>query len=212
MDFDEDYDDFDNENGGQGEFTDDYEEELSFFEKYKVAIIVVSVIVVLLIVGIGYTILSKPEEAPPVVEQAPVETISPEEQYQQELGESGIGKELAISSNVYNQGNLEDNTFRKDLLGVDAPENYVKPLKVTTVVDGVTYVKHRAMTGDGIDLYYLDLEYKGQAGIATISYSLYQMLPSEGTLDMNIEVITDSNGKVFATYFSQLSTDAYKKK
>lgn len=151
---------------------------------------------------------SKKPVATPV--QAPVSTaqngatVDPVQQQKDALYKNGIGKEYVSQQNIFDQGPIEANKFRKDFLNNDAPETYKRPLKVVTVNDSVSYIKHRTITDDGIDLYWVDATYKGKKTQFTISYYIYQALSPQGVMDVQVETVTDADEHVYITSMAAL--------
>jgi hypothetical protein len=193
----------------------DEEAELAEYEaarnKRRVLFIGIGVAVVLIVIiffmikGGGGS--KKPTVAPV---QTPVSTaqngksVDPVQQQKDALYKNGIGKEYVSQQNIFDQGPIEANKFRKDFLNNDAPETYKRPLKVVTVNDSVSYVKHRTITDDGIDLYWVDATYKGKKTQFTISYYIYQALSPQGVMDVQVETVTDADGHVYITSMAAL--------
>lgn len=208
---DEDLEEMDDDDDDDDE--DDDDDDLSLKDKIiKAAPFVV--IGIILIIGVVITFSnskSEPEPKPEIVQPVKEEPIkSQQEQDKEYLNSLGIGKNIGENGVIY-QGTIEDDSFRKDLFGEDTPEMYGNKVKISNIIDGVSYEKHRATTGDGIDLYYIDISYKGQKGKTTIPYALYKILPDEGTLDLEVEVVTTENDNVICTYFKPLDVKEYKK-
>lgn len=197
LDEEEDYDEDDD---------DILDDDDGFLKKNFKWIIIGGVILVSVIVII-FVITKKDNTPPPapVQEQPPPEpTTDPRLAEIQSLYEQGIGKEYVDETNLFAQGNIESNKFRRDFSGNDQPENFKLPVKITVVRDGVSYVKHRAVTADGIEIYWLEGEFKGKACMFTIPYSIYQVIQPEGVIDVEVEVVTDANDSQTITSFTAI--------
>lgn len=71
-----------------------------------------------------------------------------------------------------------------------------------TITDFITYTKHRAITGDGVEFYWLEAVYKKQPCKVQVPYSIYSKLDDEGITVVDAEVLTLDNGSQIVTYMS----------
>lgn len=140
-----------------------------------------------------------------------VETqLSDEEKLQQELSKQGYGVDAVIKDSQNSSTiPVQTDTFLKDLEGKDIPEMF-EVKAITEISDFVTYTKHRAITGDGIELYWLEGRYKGQACRLTIPYKYFKELPEEGAVICTIEIVQTKDGNKLATHF-QFDPGTYDK-
>src|SRR5690606_6135627 len=66
--------------------------------------------------------------------------------------------------------------------------------QIYTTIDFVSYTKKRAVTGDGIELYWLDAEYKGKPAKIQVSFKIFKELDPVGVTVVDVEV-TKAKGK-----------------
>lgn len=132
---------------------------------------------------------------------------------QQQLNEANIGATAVsqyTSDDKTNTTAITSDTFStKDLTGKDVPENYVVKA-ITSVVEFIPYTKHRATTGSGVELYWLEGEFRGEPCKFTVSYSIFKELPDSGAVPCNVEIVQTTDEALIATHF-QFSVDAYEK-
>lgn len=176
---------------------DQYEESTPFFKTGKGVALIAGVVVVIAIVL--FLVFGKKESPPPIAPSEPVEQIDPREVVRGELYKKGIGKDAIDEKNIYEQGPIESNDFRKDFLNNDVPENYVLPIDIVAVNDSVSYTKHRTMTDDGMDMYWVDAIYKSKNTRFTVPYYIWQTLAPQGVMDVIVEVVTDAEENTFVT-------------
>lgn len=202
-----DFDD-DEEEEGEDQGSDEVLNEGSGFKLTKIQMIGIGVAVgALLIIGAYFLFFKKappPPPAPPTEVAQPETPIDEERLAKEALYKEGIGKEFLDETNVYEQGNLENFAFRKDFTAIDQPEKFATPIRITTVKDGVSYTKHRSVLGDGVEVYWVDGEYKGRKVTFTIPYSIYQVIDTSGVMDVTVEVVTDKNNSKTVTNFTAL--------
>jgi hypothetical protein len=181
---------------------DDDEEELldapGNTKKY-ILIGVIAVLVITLFIFIYVITRPKPAEIPPL--PTPTPTPDPALVLRDELYKQGIGKEFVNEQNIYEQGNMEPNEFRIDFTGIGQPEKFTLPIKIMSVNDTVAYTKHRAQTGNGVEIYWLEGEYQGRKCVFTVKYSIYEIIADSGTIDVVVEVVTDATGSKTITNF-----------
>ena len=200
-DDDEDEDEDDEEESSLDDDDDegDFDDEPPFFKTPKGIAIIAGAVVALGLVA--FLVFGKGEEqaAPPApTEPAPAEeTIDPATALKDSLYKKGIGKEAVDEENIYEQGNIESADFRKDFVSTDAPEHYVEPIEIMGVNDSVSYVKHRTMTDDGMDMYWVDAEYKGKKTRFTVPYYIWRTLAPQGVMDVIVETIVDAEDNTF---------------
>lgn len=177
-------------------------------------LILIGIICLILVVII--ILVTKDRKENEVVEQVNTATqqvvpeLSDEEKLQQELSQEGYGVDAVIrDSQTINTTPVQTDTFLKDLDGKDIPELF-EVKEITNIFDFVIYTKHRAVTGEGIELYWLEGKYKGQPCRLTIPYQYFKELPDEGAVICKIEIVQTTEGNKLATNF-QFDPDAYNK-
>lgn len=199
------YGDFEIEEDGEDENRDDslegdgeeFDEEIPWFKKPPV-ILGLAVAGIALLAVIYFVFIKKDPPPPPVTEEV-VEQPNQAEVLKGELYKMGIGKEAINETNIYEQGPLESADFRKDFVNTDSGETYVLPIDIIAVNDSVSYTKHRTMTDDGMDMYWVDAVYKSKKTRFTVPYYIWQTLAPQGVMDVVAEVVTDAEGKTFVT-------------
>lgn len=175
------------------------DDEIVPFYKTPKGMAIIGGAVVLVLAAIWF-IFFKKEPEPPPPPPAPdeeVEEVDPKDVMREELYQIGIGKESLNEQRIYEQGNIESEDFRKDFTNTGVPENYVTPIEIVGVNESVSYVKHRTVTGNGIDVYWVDAVYKSQKTVFTVPYYIWRTLAPEGVMDVVVEVITDADKNVY---------------
>lgn len=101
--------------------------------------------------------------------------------------------------NKVNNGKLTPSgDFLKDVNGNQIPANYeVKQVKEET--DFVNYEKRRGVTGDGVELLWLDAEYKGIPYTVQVPFKIWKELDPKGITVVSMEVLyLDQDRKVIS--------------
>lgn len=193
-----DYDDEDDEEDDLDSSSDTGEDkEPSNINKKH--IIIGAGIVVVLIGIILFFVLGGEEEQAVIEEPVVEEKVDSLTEMQDSLYKKGIGKEAVDEKKIYDQGPLSGKDFRKDFTNIDSPESYEMPIKIAAVNDSVSYTKHRTMTDDGMDMYWVDAQYKSKKTRLTLPYYIWQTLSPQGVMDVIVETVTDKGGKTFVT-------------
>lgn len=104
-------------------------------------------------------------------------------------------------TNMNQTSSPEKDNMVKDLNGISLIQNYTVG-KITTVVDFVNYKKHRAITADGMELLWLEVDYKGKPYKVTVPFKIYKELDPEGITVVDIEVLNLGNGNQVISYMS----------
>jgi len=147
-----------------------------------------------------------PEPPPPpiVVTQPAPEPVDPTLEQLQQLYLMGIGRYYIDRANLFAQGNIEADTFRRDFSQVDQPEHFIPPFQINTVTENISYTRHRAVLDIGIEVYWIEGSFQGRRVRAMIPFSLYLSLAPQGVLAAEMEVVTDATGSVTITYIRPL--------
>ncbi len=69
----------------------------------------------------------------------------------------------------------------------------------------VNYEKFRATTGEGLELFWLDIIYKEKEYRAQIPYYIYVQLEDKGIIIVNMEVLTLVDGGTMITFMQVVS-------
>ena len=98
-----------------------------------------------------------------------------------------------------NTGEVTDTgDFLKDINGSQIPKHY-EVKKITYETDFVSYVKKRGVTGDGVELLWLDAEYKGNPYVIQVPFKVWKELDETGITVVDMEVLTiDKDLKVIS--------------
>ena len=104
--------------------------------------------------------------------------------------------------NKVNAGDISDaNDFLVDINGNPIPNNYeVKQIKTET--DFVNYEKRRGITGDGIELLWLDAEYKGIPYTIQVPFKIWKELDPKGITVVSMEVLYLEDDSKVISYMS----------
>lgn len=197
---------------------DDDDDDDDFEEKYRrnkereskksgnKKAMIIGIVAIACVVGIGsYSYVSN-KKAKEQIAQA-------EEQARQALESNKEDVTVGVP-NMYNSSNYEGTTneeavsssqdFLKDLNEKPVETNY-KIASIETVRDYVDYEKKRAIMDDGMEIYWLDLTYKGKKYRMQVPLSLFQSLTSEKHITLvDIELTTLDNGSQLITYMSMV--------
>ena len=178
-------------------------EDESFFQQHKKKIFV-GIGIAVVAIGIIIFANTRPETyvpAPPPPPPPP--TVDPWENLR-EIHEAGIGAYWLDEARIFEQGNIESLTFRQDFSQVDQPEMFALPIRIDTARDNMAFTRHRAVTAPGVEVYWLEGDFRGRRIVTTIPYALYQLLPPSGIVAVDVEVVTDANGAITITYVRPL--------
>jgi len=167
-----------------------------------IALIILAVIALLAIIILRPT----PEPPPPpvVVVPTPPPPVDPTLEQLQQLYLMGIGRYYIDRANLFAQGNIEADSFRRDFSQIDQPEHFEPPFQINTVIENIAYTRHRAVLDAGIEIYWIDGTFQGRQVRAMIPFSLYLSLSPQGVLTAEMEVVTDATGSVTVTYIRPL--------
>ena len=79
--------------------------------------------------------------------------------------------------------------YVQDLYGLSTRVDYTVD-KISYVADFVTYTKHRGTWGGGLELYWLDAEYKGNKYVVQVPFKYYKELDETGIVPVKMEVLS----------------------
>lgn len=99
--------------------------------------------------------------------------------------------------------------FVKDLYGLTTQVNYTVA-SIGVAADFVNYTKHRGTWGGGLELYYLDCEYKGTKYVVQVPFQYYKELDETGIVPVKMEVlrIKGDTSNDYLTVISYMQLDA----
>lgn len=115
--------------------------------------------------------------------------------------EPGIPSFYGVGEEQNDEYLYDSSLITKDLNGNQVPTSYVV-VNSETVTDYINYKKYRSATGDGLEFYWLEAEYKGQPYKVQVPYSVYSKLDYSGITVVNMEVLELEDGSKMITYMS----------
>lgn len=193
--------------------------------------LVIGVIAVVVIVVIAITFIGKfrkqdtqqvpeetqmeeqPSEVTDTGEDNTVTQEEPPELTDEQLDNSDLNVKDISSDFDEENGETSDaplssvNDFVKDLDGNDIPSTYHISNRSYTK-DYVSYVRRRAVTDDGMELYWLDIVYKDHNYKVQVPFYVFESLEEKGICVCTMEVLTLSNGSKVISYMEVLKDAA----
>jgi hypothetical protein len=124
---------------------------------------------------------------------APVKEVVKDQVPTQDMPEPGKVTpgitDIGTNRQSINNTPVSDDTFVKDLNGLPV-ETQFKVENIQYTIDFVSYTKKRAATADGIELYWLDAEYKGKPAKIQVPFKIFKELDLVGVTVVDVEVTT----------------------
>lgn len=125
-------------------------------------------------------------------------------------------------SNQFTEGdpNYEDSTKNKTTNKIVSADDFVKDLEGDDVsavyqvehreyVDAhVSYTAHRAIVDDGMELYWIDVEYKGKKYKVQVPFYYFKDFGDTGICKVNMEVLYLENGGQVISYMQVIAEDS----
>lgn len=103
--------------------------------------------------------------------------------------EGGAGiKDISQDTVKSNTTPVVADKFVSDLKGNSVAENY-DIAGIHTVTDFISFKKKRAVTGKGVELYWLDATYKGVPAKVQVPFSIFKELDETGITVVDVEVV-----------------------
>ncbi len=96
--------------------------------------------------------------------------------------------------------------YIKDLNGLDVSAVY-NVESIDFVEDYVSYETRRAITDDGMEMYWLEANYNGKAYRIQIPFYYYRSLGTSGICKVNVEVLTLVGGGKVVSYMQVIQED-----
>lgn len=158
---------------------------------------IVAIVIIIAIVAISGSSKSKEikETAQPVVSQ-------PSTVEEDDSKRAGIDNLNSDTQRKNTSVITDPSSVTKDLNGKEVDSDYnIKSIKTLTEVIG--YSKYRTLLGDGLEFYWLDVDYKGQPYKVQVPLAIYKELSSnKGYVVVDAEVTTTTEGSEIITYMS----------
>lgn len=156
---------------------------------YIAAAVVILVVVVLFVLFIGRRGRGGSEDVPPppVQSDASTSALEPEPV----IGPSGVGvQDFSQNTTMTNSDVLTNpDKYTEDIHGLTVQVGYTAK-SISRVADFVNYTKHRGTWGGGLELHWLDAEYKGAHYVVQVPFEYYKELADEGIVPVSMEVLT----------------------
>ena len=158
------------------------------------------VVLVLIVVIIFFVNSSKKREQELLLLQ--------QQQEQQTQNNSNTNEVKPGIPNFYGVGEEQNDEYMYDpsLITKDLNGNQVSPDYVVVdsqeVTDYINYKKFRSPTGNGLEFYWLEAEYKGQPYKVQVPYSVYSKLDYSGITVVDMEVLTLEDNSKMITYMT----------
>lgn len=173
-------------------------------------------VAVVLVVVVAFLVLGKarkkdvPVQDPNPIEQqdqttepvpnTPVEPEVPEIPDDTNIGTQDFRNDTTMVSDT----ELTDpEDFTKDIYGLTLRVDYTVA-KIQEASDFVSYEKKRGTWGGGLELYYLDAEYKGKKYVIQVPFKYYKELDDSGIIPVKMEVLRIQS-ETDGTYLSVVS-------
>ena len=137
------------------------------------------------------------EDPPPATqteqEQQPVQQEQqPATQPEVDNGQpQGVGTQDFTQNTTMSNSDVLTNPdqYVQDLYGLSTRVDYTVD-KISYVADFVSYTKHRGTWGGGLELYWLDAEYKGNKYVVQVPFKYYKELDDTGIVPVKMEVLS----------------------
>lgn len=179
-------------------------------KKFSNKLVIVIAIVVLAAIVILFSILSRSggDKTPETSSNEQPFSRPTTETEMQEITEAVETEGFKPGAIDYEEGELktpdhldQSTDFLKDLNGVEIPVSYnVKSMDYVT--DYVNYTKRRASMDDGMELYWLEVEYNGLRYRCTVPFWRYKAMSDSGICVVKIEVLTLEGGEKVISYMA----------
>ena len=107
------------------------------------------------------------------------------------LSDDSLGTQNFLENTTMQTSDVltDPDMYIEDLYGLTTRVDYVVE-KISNVADFVSYEKHRGTWGGGLELYWLDAEYKGQHYVIQVPFEYYKELDDVGIVPVKMEVLT----------------------
>lgn len=122
-----------------------------------------------------------------------------------------------IEAGKYEEGVLTKTTpeyysstdYLKDLNGYEIPAVYTIQ-NITYDVAHVNYQSKRATIDEGMEFYWLEIDYNGKKYRTQCSYNMFRNLDTEGICKVAVEILTLDSGQQVVSYMKVVSEDYTK--
>lgn len=185
---------------------------------------IVAAIGILLLVASAFLILGLGSKGKEEVVPQQQDMQQPVVQQPVERPTNDSNSDSSASTNEDNSLGTQDFTGNTNMTNSDIlinPDKYVEDIyglttrvdytvsQINQVADFVSYEKQRGTWGGGLELYWLDAEYKGQKYVIQIPFKYYKEIDEKGIVPVKMEVLTiegSASGETL-TVISYMSLD-----
>lgn len=171
------------------------------------AVVVVVVIAALLFLG------SRSKNNEPVTDPNPPPVSEPngsDGPTEPDIDDPSIGtQDFSKDTNNKSDSAMTDpENFTKDIYGLTTRVDY-DVAQIQSAADFVNYTKCRGTWGGGLELYYLDAEYRGSHYVVQVPFKYYKELDDTGIVPVKMEVlrIKSDTSSDYLTIISYMSLD-----
>lgn len=110
--------------------------------------------------------------------------------------------DIQMGSNMTQNSDTSDpKDFLKDINGNKVPKKY-DVARIERATDFIDYTKRRAVTGDGVELLWLDATYKGRKYEVQVPFEVYKELDSSGITVVDVEILHTRGGGTIVSYMN----------
>ena len=188
-------------------------QETSVDKKKKVLIVIVSVVVVILFVIVGFLVFggnsSDKAEASASLQTTkqsqdakPKEDDTKKQQKDYPTDVNAGVPDIEMGTNMkQNSDTTDPKEFLKDINGNKIDKNY-DVVRIEHATDFIDYTKKRGVTGDGVELLWLDATYKGRHYEVQVPFEVFKELDSSGITVVDVEILHTRDGGTVVSYMN----------
>lgn len=133
------------------------------------------------------------EEQPPVSENVQAPPVVEQQQTQQNptTSQPSVGTQNFAGDTTMKQDSplVNPEEYLTDVFGLTMQVNYTVK-EISEIADFVSYEKHRGTWGGGLELHWLDVEYKGSQYVIQVPFKYYKELEDSGIIPVKMEVLS----------------------
>lgn len=170
-----------------------------------VIIVCLCVLASVILIVVGFMTLSKSKAQSSLREAEELKLYLEEQNRNNEVASNTVS---AGAPDVYSNSTKENDTpitksdkITYGLNGEEIDANF-KISKITTVRDFINYEKFRSTTADGLEFYWLEVEYKGKPYKVQTPYKIFKELEDAGVTLADVEVTYTDSGVQIITYMA----------
>lgn len=139
---------------------------------------------------------------PPTQQQQPTQNGMQQDLSMQDGNVNPGLPDMQNGNKMNNNGQMTDpKNFISDVNGNKIPKDFVVQ-RIADETDFVNYIKRRGMTGDGIELLWLEAQYKGIPYTIQVPFKIWRELDPQGITVVDMEVMYLENGAKVVSFMS----------